>query len=369
MRIRRMLAATIVAGLWLADFAALAHPNDGDWLPQGQAPAAKSSESDLLAQFDRAVQVFMDEYRAADEKTRPALLADPIREPRHRFTPLFLEAAERHRGTPEALAYWSWLIDNGAIVDLKVGERAVERILADHLTDPALAPAAKAVGRAAGLRGADRTIADLTLIVDRSPYPVVRAEALFQRALLRRQAGSKDARADFARAAVEAPDSPAGKRASAELAAFVELKSGAPAPELIGKTLSGEAVNLSGLRGRVVLVDFWGMWCGPCVAQLPRLRTLREQFKGRPFDIIGVNSDKDQEQLRRFMTVNHIDWINVLDQSTEGPVAKAWHIDAWPSNFLVDEQGVIRGRNLDFDALIVHINGLLKQPGRDVRRR
>jgi peroxiredoxin len=335
---------------------------------RGQAPAARSNDSELQARFDKAVKDFMDEYRAADEKTRAALLADPIREPRHRFAPLFLEAAERHKGTPEALGYWTWLVDNGAIVDPKIGEQAVERILADHLADPALAPAARAVGRAAGLRGADRTIADLTLIIDRSPNPDVRAEALFQRAQLRRQAGSNDARADFERAAAAAPDSPAGKRASAELATAVQLESGAQAPALAGQTLSGEVVTLSGLRGRVVLVDFWGMWCGPCVAQLPRLRTLHEQFKGGSFAIVGVNSDKDPEQLRRFVASNHIEWINVLDQSTEGPIATAWHVDAWPTNFLVDGAGVIRGRNLDFDALDVQITALLKQASLDAPR-
>lgn len=327
---------------------------------RGQAPAAKGSDADLAAELDQAVKAFMEEYRAADEKARPSLLADPVREPRHRFTPLFLAAAERHRGTPEALAYWSWLVDNGAVVDPKVGERAVERILADHLGEAALAPAARAIGRAAGLRGAERTIADLTVIVERSPYPEVRAEALFQRALLHRQDEPESAHADLERAVAAAPDSPAGKRASAELAASVRPASGSQAPELRGKTLSGGSVALSSRRGRVVLVDFWGMWCGPCVAQLPKLRALRERFKDKPFDVLGVDSDEDQEKLRQFITANHIDWLNVLDRSTTGPLATAWHVTEWPTSFLVDGEGVIRGENLDFDALEAEVTRLLK---------
>lgn len=135
-----------------------------------QPASGKPQDSDLAAEFDQAVKVFMDEYRAADEKTRAALLDDPVREPRHRFTPLFRAAAERHLGKAEALPFWSWLVDNGSIVDAEVGEIAVRRLLADHLSDPGLAPAVRAIGRAADRRGADRTIADLTRIFDRSPH-------------------------------------------------------------------------------------------------------------------------------------------------------------------------------------------------------
>jgi thiol-disulfide isomerase/thioredoxin len=305
------------------------------------------------------VKAFMEEYRAADENRRPALLADPQREPRHRFTPIFLAEAERLKGTPEALPYWAWLVENGSIVDPKAGDRAVERIFADHLADPGLAPAAKALGRAAGVRGAERTIPELTRIIDASIHPAVRAEALFQRALLRRQAGSPDARKDFERAAVEAPDSPAGKKATEQLAASVPLAIGVRAPELDGQTLASSAVKLSSFKGRVVLVDFWGMWCGPCVAQLPQLKKLREKLRGKPFELIGVNSDKDRDALARFLAANHVDWTNVIDGGLVGPAAIAWRVDSWPTYFIVDSGGVIRARDLPAGALEKQITGML----------
>jgi thiol-disulfide isomerase/thioredoxin len=332
------------------------------WGAQAQAPAGKPKDSDLVAEFDQAVKVFMDEYRAADEKAREAMLADPVREPRHRFTPLFRAAAERHRGTPEALPYWSWLVDNGSIVDPEIGELAVRRLLADHLADPGLAPAVRAIWRAADRRGVEKTIDDLTRIVDRSPHPEVRAEALYQRARLRQKAGSKEARKDFERAIAEAPTSSAGHRAAEELEALSVLRVGGQAPELAGTTLDGKPVTLAGLRGRVVLVDFWGMWCGPCVAQLPKLKELRRQFKGQAFDLLGVNSDEDAEKLRQFLSANQIDWTQLLDQSTTGPISRRWRISAWPASFLIDPKGVIRGVNLDFDALATQIAGLLRKP-------
>lgn len=330
----------------------------GSWA-YGQTTAAKPEESDLQARFSAAVKAFMEEYRAADEKSRPALLADPQREPRHRFTPLFLAEAERLKGTPEALPYWAWLVENGSIVDPGAGDRAVERIFADHLADPGLAPAAKALGRAAGVRGAERTIPELTRIIDASSHPTVRAEALFQRALLRRQAGSADARKDFERAVAEAPNSPAGKKAAEQIAASVPLAIGDRAPDLDGQTLARSAVKLSSLRGKVVLVDFWGMWCGPCVAQLPQLKKLREKLRGKPFELVGVNSDKDRDALARFLAANRVDWPNVIDGGMDGPAAKAWRIDSWPTNFLVDSGGVIRARDLPAGALEKQITGML----------
>ncbi|HEY6050955.1 MAG TPA: hypothetical protein VIZ58_06880, partial [Thermoanaerobaculia bacterium] len=158
-----------------------------------QAPAP-SPPPDLQGEFAASVKAFMDEYRAADEKARPALLADLQREPRHRFTPLFLAEAERQKGTAAAVPYWIWLAENGTIVDAKVGNEAVSRLLTDHLADAALAPGARAIGRAAGIRGSDRTISDLSRIVEGSPHAEVRAEALFQRAVVYRQAGSPQAR-------------------------------------------------------------------------------------------------------------------------------------------------------------------------------
>jgi peroxiredoxin len=327
----------------------------------GQAPAAKPAEADLQSEFTKAVKVFMEEYRAADANAREKLLADPAREPRHRFTPQFLAAAQRHKGTPEAIPYWAWLVENGTIVDAQVGEQAVTRLLSDHLADPGLAPGAKAVGRAAGVRGLERTIADLTRIVEGSPHAPVRAEALFQRGFLRREAGSPEALKDFQRAAAEAPDSAPGKRAAETLAASRPLAIGDQAPDFEGHTLAGDSVKLSALRGRIVLVDFWGLWCGPCVAQLPKIRKIHERFRGMPFEVIGIDSDKDLETLRRFLAANHVDWTTVLDRATDGPIATAWRVGDWPSTFLIDETGVIRARNLALDVLEATIAGMLKK--------
>lgn len=326
----------------------------------GKEPAAKPTDAGLETEFADAVEAFMEEYRAADEKARSALLADPVREPRHRFTSKFLAEAERRKGTPEAITYWAWLVENGAVVDAEIGQRAVTHLLADHLADPGLAPAVKALARAAGLRGSERTLSDLTRIIDGSPHAPVRSEALFRRGLLRVDSDMPQALQDFKRAVAEAPDSLAGKKASEALAAAAPLAVGDRAPDVEGRTLSGGSFRLSALRGRVVLVDFWGMWCGPCVAQLPALRKLHERFHGKPFEIVGIDSDKDVDALRRFVAANRLTWTMVIDGGTDGPVAKAWRLNAWPASFLLDGEGVIRDRNPTLNSLETRIVEMLK---------
>jgi thiol-disulfide isomerase/thioredoxin len=325
-----------------------------------QAPAAPPPP-ELEKDFAASVKSFMEEYRAADEKSRPALLADPVREPRHRFTPLFLAEAERRKGTPAAIPYWTWLVENGTIVDAKIGEGAVARLLADHIADPELGPGARAIGRSVGIRGSERTIADLSRIVESSPHAAVRAEALFQRGVVSRQAGSPQARRDLERAVAEAPDSAAGKRAAARLAESSPLAAGDRAPELAGRTLAGEPMTIAALHGKVLLIDFWGIWCGPCVAQIPTLKKLHAQFKGKPFQLVGVNSDKDRESLSRFLTANRVEWTNVLDGGTDGATAKAWRVDSWPANFLVDGSGLIRARDVAPEKLDAEIRSLLEK--------
>lgn len=325
------------------------------------------SYAGLSQEFDAAVKTFMDEYRAADESARKALLDDPVREPRHRFTPRFLAAAQKRRGSAEAIPYWTWLLENGSIVDRAAGDEAASRLLHDHVTDKNVAVALKAFRRAAGVRGSEVTSRDLTEVITRSPHPAVRAEALFQRGLLARQDGDEaHAREDLSRAAAEAPGSDAATHATETLHALAPLASGMSAPALDARDFHGKPIRLAALRGRVVLVDFWGMWCGPCVAQLPRMRALSERYGKRGLTIVGVNSDRDAAAVSAFIAKHNVPWRNVPDGGTTGPVAAKWRVDTWPATFLLDAGGTIRGRDLSFEELESAIVRLLDE--RSARR-
>lgn len=118
-----------------------------------------------------------------------------------------------------------------------------------------------------------------------------------------------------------------------------EAKIGTLAPELEGQATTGEAIKLSNYRGKVVLVDFWATWCGPCVAFIPHEKELVERMRGRPFVFIGVSADRDPQDLEEFLAKNNLPWPNILDNGTLG---KAWHVEFLPTIFLIDAEGVIR---------------------------
>ncbi|HVK10485.1 MAG TPA: TlpA disulfide reductase family protein [Gemmataceae bacterium] len=114
---------------------------------------------------------------------------------------------------------------------------------------------------------------------------------------------------------------------------------GALAPEIFGKTVDGKEVKLSGFRGKVVLVNFWGTWCPPCRDQIPHeVEMMTVKYQGRPFTILGVAKD-DRETLESFFRVHKLPWPNIVDGS--GRISKDWDVQAFPSYLLVDAKGVI----------------------------
>ena len=313
------------------------------------ATSEDSTFADLNKRFSQAVEEFMVEYQEADETEQEAMLKDTSREPRGRFTPLFLGESRRLQGTELALPGWTWLAEHGTIADREVGDLAVERILEDHLSSPDLGPAAKAIRRSAGVRGQQRALADLSLIVEASFFDSVLAAALLQRGLLLRRSDqpveAAVARADLERAIQLATDDAITTAASKGLADLGVLAIGTKAPPLTGITVGGEPIDGSQLEGRVVLVEFWGMWCGPCVAKLPKLGRLEARFRDRPFTILGINSDSDSQLVREFLEAKGTLWPSIADGSTEGPVATAWHVNAWPASYLIDGEGRIQARD------------------------
>jgi Redoxin len=103
----------------------------------------------------------------------------------------------------------------------------------------------------------------------------------------------------------------AGGSSAQEKTKPVLIKAGVKAPEIAGEhTFNGKALNLSGLKGKVVLVDFWAVWCGPCIRAFPALAALQEEFKSQDFVVLGATSyqniygfDKKAGKLRRSASV------------------------------------------------------------------
>lgn len=115
------------------------------------------------------------------------------------------------------------------------------------------------------------------------------------------------------------------------------------APDFSFTTSAGEFVSLDELHGKVVLLDFWGTWCPPCVASIPGLRDLNKKYgKDGSFVIISVSSDGDEEKWKAFVAKEKMVWPQFLDRDRK--VHGAFGIRAFPTYILLDHEGVIKYR-------------------------
>jgi len=122
---------------------------------------------------------------------------------------------------------------------------------------------------------------------------------------------------------------------------------GKPAPDFSGTALRGKQVSLSGLKGRIVLVDFWATWCQLCAQELPDLQRAYDRFASRGFTIIGVNLDNDLSLVDQFLELHRPEWPTLASgKAMADPVVRLYGVQAIPMSYLVDREGIIRGRAL-----------------------
>jgi thiol-disulfide isomerase/thioredoxin len=126
------------------------------------------------------------------------------------------------------------------------------------------------------------------------------------------------------------------------------LRVGKVAPDIVGDDLDGKRFKLSDSRGKVTLLVFWGSWCGPCMALVPQERALAVRYAGRPFAIVGVNSDGDRAKARETTDRDKMTWRSFWNgaDGPDGPISTAWNIHGWPTLYLIDAAGVIRYRDI-----------------------
>lgn len=115
------------------------------------------------------------------------------------------------------------------------------------------------------------------------------------------------------------------------------------APDFSITTTAGEHLSLDELKGKVVLLDFWGTWCGPCVESVPTLRELNKRYaKESAFVMISVSSDGDENKWKAFIAKEKMVWEQYLDRDRN--VIRAFRINVYPTYVLLDPEGIIRFR-------------------------
>lgn len=137
---------------------------------------------------------------------------------------------------------------------------------------------------------------------------------------------------------------------------------GAPAPDFSAKDLDGKTVRLADYRGKVVLLDFWSVHCGPCVAEAPKLSGTYHRYRDRGFEIVGINAGDELSELKEFAGKHRMPWRQVRQAPTE----ELWNLyraRGFPVYFLIGRDGtlVAMSEEIRGQGGLDHLEGLLEK--------
>ncbi len=118
------------------------------------------------------------------------------------------------------------------------------------------------------------------------------------------------------------------------------------------KDVLGKPLAIDNYKGKVVLIDFWATWCGPCVAELPNVLKTYEKHHAQGFEIIGISLDQDEAKLSAFTKQKKVTWQQFFDgQGWGNKLAVKYGINSIPATFLLDGEGRIIGKDVRGEAL------------------
>jgi len=143
---------------------------------------------------------------------------------------------------------------------------------------------------------------------------------------------------------------------------------GSAAPDCALTALNeGPAYDLRQFRGKVLYVDFWASWCTTCIVSFPFLNTLQHEYGDRGLAILGINVDQKPQDALKFLGRTPAHFMIAADHG--GTCPRSFDVQAMPSSYLVDRQGVVRYRHLGFrsgqaDEIRTQIAALLAEPER-----
>lgn len=349
--------------------------------------------ADIKAEAERARESFFTEIRESGKETPISELRTMVAAFHARLLGFMDRALTLARSSPEVLdafdaAAWA-AAETGWEAGDDIAERgdAAYRFLADSpaLGDPDLfgkvpdlfkamaaaetigprAPAAEAFLRAAVSRNRNQVfvhvarlylglhLAEMARVHDRLTAPISGPELaneLTKISLERCRAvdGPKfrnEAEALLKQVAREDAELRVGlwRTAEDELHRIQRLRIGQPAPEIVGEDIDGAPIRLSDFRGKIVVLSFWTSSDNWGMKWIPRDKDLVAAMKGRPFALVGVNGDpeEDRAKVKEVVAKEGITWRSFWAGGSDGEISRNWSVRSWPSAYLIDADGTI----------------------------
>ncbi len=151
------------------------------------------------------------------------------------------------------------------------------------------------------------------------------------------------------------------ERQRAAAAIQASLVVGATFPPFDEKDIEGKPFSLAAAKSKVVLIDFWATWCGPCVRELPNVLATYEKFHDKGFQVLGISLDEDKAALDAFLAEKRMPWPQFFDgKGWRNALAEKYGITSIPMTFLVDEKGAILARDLRGEELSAAVEKALE---------
>ena len=135
----------------------------------------------------------------------------------------------------------------------------------------------------------------------------------------------------------------------------IDLKAlpvGSPFPDFSETDVNGKPISVAQYKGKIVLVDFWATWCGPCVGELPNVLKTYEKYHSKGFEIVGVSLDSDKSKLTSFIQAKNMTWQQFFDGGGwKNKIAQKYTVHSIPATYLIDKDGKLLAKNLRGPAL------------------
>ena len=132
-----------------------------------------------------------------------------------------------------------------------------------------------------------------------------------------------------------------------------------PALGFTGLDISGKEISLASLKGQIVLLDFWASWCTPCLAELPTMKGIADEYAKDGIVVIGINLDRSEEYFIQAVADYDLSYRQIYD-GPDGPIADLYRISGIPMLYLIDQEGIIRGKDLRREELLQAVQALLR---------